>query len=230
MTFVEEFSPTTLTMGFVEGPIHQVARAWEQWLALKGWQYERSACRGIRGALQAFAPLSWPPDKEAFIATQGAWTAYVNNAALYRTEPAPIGELALRCGCRSVEISMIPHAYKAKEKTGVPGLATFVLYGPEMSEWTNVRRSVNLAFDNGWKFTTIGAPLDFENTERYSAKKTRDRFDANEVLRMCEALGIRPYDESFYAPEALVYQYPVISRTRDRAEDWATARRRLGLP
>ncbi len=227
--FFEAFSPTTLTMGFVEAPIEHVASDLERWREQIGWRYEKSSHRGIRGALGGLAPLSWPFDRETLVSTRGSWTAYMNNALPYGTDPAPIGELALRCSCRAVEISTIPHTWKAREKAGVPGATRFVVYGPQKTDWVNVERAVSVAFDGGWKFTTIGHPLEFERLDQYDVKSVRDRLTADDVVRMCAKMGIDARDESFFASDALVYAYPDRSRARQRSEDWEAARSRLRL-
>jgi hypothetical protein len=105
----------------------------------------------------------------------------------------------------------------------------FVLYGPEATNGLNIRRAVRVAFESSWNFVTIGEPQTFEDLTRYTARRIRERLDEKAVLDYCAAIGLRPREESFYAPEALVYAYPEQAVPGRRMETFAEAQHRLGL-
>ena len=49
-----------------------------------------------------------------------------------------------------------------------------------------------------WIFETSGEPYDFEQIERYAAKRKRDRFTHEMLAEYLAHFGISAFDESFY--------------------------------
>jgi hypothetical protein len=55
-----------------------------------------------------------------------------------------------------------------------------------------------------WRFDATGELQPFEETERYSAKRTRDRFDRAILVRYLAALGIDVDDPAFWVGGVLL--------------------------
>jgi hypothetical protein len=53
----------------------------------------------------------------------------------------------------------------------------------------------------GWIFVDLGDRLPFEDTDAYTAPRTRDRFTQQMLIDYAAALGLRPFDADFYAPD-----------------------------
>ncbi len=51
-----------------------------------------------------------------------------------------------------------------------------------------------------WEFFENGPPLPFEDTAAYLEPRDRDKFSQEMLIDYSSALGIRPFDEDFYAP------------------------------
>ena len=61
----------------------------------------------------------------------------------------------------------------------------------------------------GWKFDQLGAVQDFEQADRYAAKRIAERFTPEMLEEYCRALGIELFDENFYGGAGFVtYSYP----------------------
>jgi hypothetical protein len=91
------------------------------------------------------------------------------------------------------------------------------VYGPEV-EWflgpatppwngrelaaAKLTRAILAMNDGGpWRFDLVGEPLPFEQVERYSARRIRDRFTIPMLRDYLLALDIRAFDADFYAPD-----------------------------
>jgi|SaaInlStandDraft_4_1057021.scaffolds.fasta_scaffold303884_1 hypothetical protein len=49
-----------------------------------------------------------------------------------------------------------------------------------------------------WSFDTYGEPYDFEEIERYEARRIRDRFNSELLDSYLKQFGISAFDENFY--------------------------------
>jgi hypothetical protein len=72
---------------------------------------------------------------------------------------------------------------------------------------SNSQRSIWVAHDSSkWDFGQTGTPLDCEDTAKYQSKNIRERFTSTELIACCESLGIRPFEEDFYAERAMLLE------------------------
>jgi hypothetical protein len=104
----------------------------------------------------------------------------------------------------------------------------FELLGPTGQPPLRYIRTVSAGkFDSGrWEFEQIGEAQPFEEPEPYSAKRTRDRFTREMLLRYLRALGIDPDRESFYRDGIVVEQ---VSPRKGRQSSIAETRREYGI-
>lgn len=66
-----------------------------------------------------------------------------------------------------------------------------------------VHRLVGLSPSEGGRlrFMDDGEPLPFEDVSRYKRRRVADRFTNETLIEYCRALGLRPFDADFYAPD-----------------------------
>lgn len=195
-------------MGFFKLPVDPVHAHLCDWLKeIKGSRGIAIRSRPIGGrlreALQSLKPLSTREiERYLLMSTQTEWTAYLDNLR-FGTDPSAIAYLSRRMGCMSVYFYARP---LQREKTPVgdvyTGAMVFTLYGPHAgSSATNTIRDVRVFADvGGWVFRETGAPLPFENTAAYQAKRMEDRFTMEMLEAYLQSMGIRAFDETFYRP------------------------------
>lgn len=69
-----------------------------------------------------------------------------------------------------------------------------------------------VATDGRWEWHESGDPLAFEETNRYEARRVRQRLDRSLLMSYLAALGIPADDDDAYGPGVLIEQ--VVSWTR----------------
>jgi len=89
---------------------------------------------------------------------------------------------------------------KTVERVGIPGL--FDMPGT----FTNADRSLWLA-DGGsrYEFIQHGHTLPFEEPENYEARRVRERFTPDLLVRYCKALDIDVWNEDFYGERCWIF-------------------------
>lgn len=79
------------------------------------------------------------------------------------------------------------------------------------------------AADGRWSWRESGTPFPFEETDRYTARLKRERFDGPMLLRYLRALDIPADDDAAYGPGVLFQQrVSWRPRTQTLAETRAT--------
>ena len=192
-----EFSPTTDSFGFVEAHLEDAVEWFVGWQAPK----PREIRGGLRDALEALLPLTdMGVTRELLVPTRGRWTAYFANFVLGSDPFGPMSYAAKSLGCRTLRVAAVLNTINGKR--GRYGATVLVLYGPDEVDFDNAVRRVEMVNDSGrWMFRTNGEPFPFEETERYSERRVRDRFTPEMLERYLAALGIHAFDESFYMPD-----------------------------
>ena len=77
-----------------------------------------------------------------------------------------------------------------------------------------------VAADGRWEWITSGAPFEFEDVSRYTARRIRDRLDRPLLIRYLGALGIPADDDNAYGSGILIQQgvdWPVRTQTLEEA-------------
>lgn len=150
----------------------------------------------------------------------GEWTAYLNNW-IHGGDPtsaAPYLGTRLECDC-IVALHAPPHP---------PGHAStrFSIRGPHgVAPLMHVRTIEASATDGRWSWHESGTMQPFEQPERYTARKKRDRLDRPLLVTYLEALGIRVDADDFYGDGIVIRQ--IVSYER-RQETLAEVRARFG--
>jgi hypothetical protein len=187
------YAPITDAIGFLEADFAQVVAADARWRASLGGYRGRPVSGPLPSLLDALLPLTGPLLRYVWIQTAGPWTAYFDNFVLGSDTFGPVSYLAQQLGRRGVAIG-------CREGTARRGAsACFSMYGPEETEWLNVVRSVAAVEDDDrWEWSVSGTPQPFEDLAAYRRRRVRDRLTPDLIASYCGALGIRPFDESFY--------------------------------
>ena len=203
----ERYAPITSSIGFLEVPLDDAARALEDW----------------RRSLYSSVAVSRPPDgfpdvlgrlepltggarpRELLLVGAGGWTAYFDNSLHGTDAVSAVGHLSRTLRCQGLAIEVVPHTARAGDDTqGRMGAVQFELFGPIETEFLNYVRTVSAAFDGSrWQFTATGTEQAFEEVDAYRARRVRDRFTSAMLERYCRALGIEVFDPGFYGPEAV---------------------------
>jgi hypothetical protein len=201
----QDFDPTTLFEG--EGvvvEVHEGPEAPPPWPKLPPGEpvFDVEVVEGaLEDAIQALLPLAvGEPARVLFVPTAGPWTAYFDNGSRGPDAFPPMSYLAKRLGTRGLRVVAVPPG------EGRYAASILELYAPEDREWLNVERAISAMQDGDrWRFETIGEPLAFEELERYTARRVRDRFPHELLDRYLQELGLRAFDEAFYMPDGRAF-------------------------
>ena len=111
--------------------------------------------------------------------------------------------LSARIRCRGVRAVSVPNTIRKTPsgELGRFGATMFEVYGRDSVSHSllNIRRSVCAANDGGrWVFDANGVAFEFEQPERYKARRIRDRFTPELLEEYLAHLGIRVFEPDFY--------------------------------
>ena len=203
------YAPLTFSIGFLEAPVEQVASALEKW--------RTGHCRSVTAAeiadplpqlFHRLEPLTVPRRRELVLATTAGWAAYFDNGAKGGDPASTVGHMATVLKCRGLAIKCVPDTLNdsIKNARGTYGAVQFELFAAEAKEFLNYERTISVANDGGkWVFSANGTIQKFEKPEYYRAKRVQDRFTPELLEAYCVAIGLKPFDPSFYrAPAFLV--------------------------
>ena len=162
----------------------------------------------LADALGKLLPFTGPGTRELFINTTSEWIAYFDNSVGGDPGP-PVSYLSKVLGCRSLLVACSPDI-PFKGINGSYGGVQLHIFAPEGTGGMNYERVIEATNDGGrWVFDTSGTVQDFEQLDRYKARKVRDRFTPQMLEEYCAAMGIRLFDADFYGPEGLVFADPL---------------------
>lgn len=195
------YAPITDSMGFLEADLSKVVAADQHWRASLGG-YTGHTMRGTLPALlDALLPLTGPLLRYIWVQSSERWTAYVDNFILGSDAFGPISYLSQQLGCCGSTIG-------CRAGTSKRGAAVQLsLFGPKLTDFLNHVRSVSAVQDEGrWQWAVTGSVQPFEEVEKYQQRRISDRLTPDMLARYCEALGISPFDESFYGADGYIVE------------------------
>ena len=211
LLFDDRLAPITSTIGFLEIDTGLAAAAFERWHKPL-WEQRslRLVTREVTGELEtvllSLLPLNIVERRRyLFIPTRSRWTAYIDNGAHGTDAASAMSYLAQQIGCRGLRVTAVPNTIRRHEDKwqGRYGATVLEIYGPENIAYSsNCIRAISALNDGGrWSFDTVGTPLPFEDLERYTARRIKDRFTPEMLSDYLAALGLRPFEEDFYLPK-----------------------------
>ena len=203
-------------VGFLRAPFDRVLRVTlEWWRSLLPGVDETDLAVPFPDALLSLAPIQTPWTREVIGRTSSdEWTAHFTNNHLGGDSASWCGHLSGVVGCDAVDASHIPVGQYPFPAT------SFTKTTPHASPALRQHRHVRAGkYDSGrWEFFETGEPLPFEERERYGAKRIRDRFDQEMLLRYHGALRIHADDPAFWVGGSLL-QHRVTFKPRTSTLD-----------
>lgn len=205
----DRLAPMTSNLGFVEAPIDVLVEVFMRWQestrARFGASYtQRTVTGDLQQLLGTLLPLT-THERRRFLFLPTAdpkWTAYFDNGPLGSSAPTTLVGLALVAGLRSVRATLIPNSGRDSQPGGRYGANVFEVYAESPAHPDGIERSIELINDGGrWRFSEDGPPLPFEDVSAYRARRAKDRFPPALLERYLSELGIRAFEDSFYAPD-----------------------------
>lgn len=206
----DRLAPITSDLGFVHAPVDVTVAAlvdWQQSIhGPRGGSFTTRTVSGdLEQLLRALPPLHTGPRHRFLLLPTASpgWTAYFDDGAHGSAAFPHLVALARLAGLRCVRACAVPDTASGRGRTpgGRYGATVFEVYGESKAQLAGVERSVELLNDGGrWRFSQDGPPLPFEDLDAYRARRMRDRLSPRLLERYLVELGLRAFDEDFYAP------------------------------
>ncbi|MFC9690873.1 hypothetical protein ACFTSF_20145 [Kribbella sp. NPDC056951] len=207
----DRFAPTTSRFGFLEVPLEVAAeglRAWRQQL------HGRAKAVPVGGSLpemlERLPPLTGGVrPRELLVGTVGdRWTAYFDCGFQGTDAVSTVGYLTEELKCHGLALDSTPHTFgTGLETPGRYGAVQFELFGPLPTDFLNYVRTISASHDGSrWSFEASGTVQAFEQPDRYQARTVRSRFTSELLAEYAAALGVRPFDEDFYADRGVLIE------------------------
>jgi hypothetical protein len=190
------------SFGFVNAPLGRVADELFEWQGELGLGPSRHDLPGgLVDNAHLVLPLARAPVcRDLLVGTVGdRWTAYFD-ASPGGDPSGPTSVLGRRLGVASVTVTAVPFQKEPGALTEVFGGLIFA-YSADSS--LQSERSVALvegeSSSSRYHFEAFGPVQPWEEPERYTARRKRDRITPELIARYCRALGIDVFDLDFYA-------------------------------
>ncbi len=218
------WQPITQTLTFIQGPVSDLVDSFVSWrgqgiLERTSHPVRVSTVRGdLEDLLGQLLPLNvGSPRRHLFIPTSqpatggsGPWTCVLTDMAMnHGNSNGDLNPYVFR-GFPAIRVESAPSVVDPATGKGTHGIHRLGVFRPRpplepgrpghkgdgrtigIAQLTSTRR---------WDFVDEGKPLPFEDTDRYGARRVRDRFNQETLIEYAAALGIRPFDPNFYAPD-----------------------------
>lgn len=208
-------SPIGWSVQFLEASCESVVDEIRKVRAEWGHVIDVASPRPFPDVLPDLLPFEAPWTRELVVAC-GRWSAYLNNFVNGGDPTAIGGALMKRLGVRLLVADNSP-MYG-------PGHAATQLWvlGPDREPPLMYRRTIAAhATDGRWTWDDSGAPFEFERTERYRARRIRERFDRSLLLEYLQQFGIHADDDTAYGDGVLIQQrvnYPTRTESLEQAK------------
>jgi len=193
----DKWSPVTYDFGLIQGSAHKVADAYAEWFAGSGKDLTRATVEGsLAQKFDVLLPLTHAKNKRLFMATNCGWVGFFQNG-IRGSDPFPtMMSLSQRLGVVAMRVCI------TQPDARYPSVI-WEVYAPENQGGTKYgyRRSIAASNDGGrWVFEESGERYPFEQAERYSAKRKRDRFTPGMLEDYLSHFGLpKPGDDLFGA-------------------------------
>lgn len=214
-SLLEEWHPVTHDFGLINAPLDRVVSEFVNWHSSIGIGYKRrDITSSFNEALESLSPLSSSKQRCLFVATRYDWIAFFQNGN-HGSDPFPaMSCLAERMGVLAMRVCCTPD-------NAIYPATIWELYAPESLGGRPplfYRRSIAAANDGGrWVFEESGERFPFEQVERYSEHRKRDRFTRQMLRDYLTHFGIELFSDSFFrvdlaAPAVRLQERTKISR------------------
>ncbi|GAB3932477.1 hypothetical protein GCM10029976_038490 [Kribbella albertanoniae] len=207
----DRFAPITSRFGFLEVPLEVAAAGLGVWRQqLHGRAKAEPVGGSLAEMLERLPPLTGGVrPRELLVGTVGdRWTAYFDCGFQGTDAVSTVGYLAEELKCQGLAIDSTPHTFgTGLETPGRYGAVQFELFGPLQTDFLNYVRTISAAHDGSrWSFEANGTVQAFEDPDRYEARRVRDKFTSEMLAEYAAELGVRPFDEDFYADQGILIE------------------------
>ena len=202
LLLADRMTPITNEIALVELPFDQAVEAFLEWQRPLWQRHAELTTRIVHGDLEGILHALEPMhtvrnNRTALIPTSANWTAFFENLDRGPDLDSTMHSLTHRTGRQSLLM-----AITLREINGVPRQTTmldstkFHLRGPierYLQAWIND--------SDRWTWDVAGDIQPFERPELYQARRIKDRLTIETMTEYAAALGLRPFDADFYAPD-----------------------------
>jgi hypothetical protein len=193
---LETWHPVTHDFGLIQAPMPLLVSTLEKWHSSVGITYARTeVCSSLSGAFESLLPLSHSKMRRLFVATRSDWVACFQNG-IQGSDPFPaMSYLAQQMSVLAMRVCCTP------EGARYPA-TVWELYGPEAHGGLSplgYRRVIAAGIfdDERWVFEESGERFPFEEVDRYTLRRKRDRFTPDMLRRYLNHFGIELFRDDF---------------------------------
>ena len=200
--FDGRLEPLTYSIGFLSAPPERVVRA-ARWLYFRwpdAWRRVAVLDCGLEEALLQLQPLEGFLHPRVLVASTAlnGWSAVFNG----RIHGLGGRGLSVRLS-RALRVPgyFVAAAPPASDPEHFPGFRQFYVLGPQTGRdhvravWVGEEEDVGR-----WHFGTDGEVQPYEDVEAYRRRRRTDRLTERMLVDYAAAVGLRPWEDSFYRP------------------------------
>ena len=198
----DRLAPVTYSIGFLSAPPKRVARA-VRWLYFRwpdAWRRVAVLNGGLEEALLQLQPLGGLLHPRVLVASTAleGWSAVFDGDA----RGQGVRGVSVRLS-RALRVPgyFVAAAPPASDPEHFPGFRQFYVLGPQTGRdhvravWVSEEEDVGR-----WHFGTDGEVQPYEDVEAYRRRRHTDRFTERMLVDYAAAVGLRPWEDSFYRP------------------------------
>lgn len=203
------YAPTTTKIAFFKIGCDEMAQAFFEWSERINTQFglahterlERLTDPLEKKLIRLLPLAKGRENKRLMLPTKSAWTAFMTNGFYGGDIHSPVSYMGEKLKVVNLSIVMV-----ADVPGSQPGSTQFVFR--DMTSEPHKIRSIIAHRESRWEWNEYGESLPYEETERYKAKKIKDRLTPEMVERYCRHLGIDLFDPDFYEGDGyMVHSY-----------------------
>jgi hypothetical protein len=198
-SLIRKWNPVTHDFGLIQAPLEPLLSELEGWHRSFGTMYLRTEITSsLDDALSSMLPLAESKTRRLFVATKSDWIACFQNG-IRGSDPFPaMSYLARQMDVLAMRICCTP------ERSAYPA-TIWEVYAPEVlgGDPLGYRRSIAAVRDGGrWIFEESGVRYPFEQVERYSGRRRRDRFTSEMLRDYLRHFGVELFTDEFLCVSA----------------------------
>jgi hypothetical protein len=208
--FAGHYAPVTFGAGFLKLPFRELVDDYSVWVKRNHPNATATPCEGsFRDALDQLAPLTAPASKELLIDVQGQFTAILSNSLMVGDAFPRTAYWSSRMKCEALAVTCVPDKYDRVTlgAIDVDRAMQVQLFSGKEGVSGMPRRTVTASKDDDrWVFDNKGDPLPFEDTQKFTNRRVRDRFGPEDVSAFIRYFGL-PLSREPTCDRALLLSY-----------------------
>lgn len=199
-SLLAKWHPVTHDFGLIHAPIEQMLSTFRALHASIGMEYVRTdITSSLANAFESLLPLANSKMRRLFVQTHSEWVACFQNG-IQGSDPFPaMSTLSVQMGVLAMRVCSTPNGARYPA-------TMWEVYAPESlggQPPLGYRRSIAAANDGGhWVFDDSGERFPFEQVQRYSEKRKRDRFTRDMLQEYLRHFGVELFSDVFLRIDA----------------------------